>query len=269
MRASLFTLAAILCLAAGTAFAQGLSSDSVTNQTPAPADSSSGSATNAAPADAAANTPPPDPHAIDPSIPAMTGPQIVIASSMGNITLQLDSVRAPKTTANVLRYVKLKHYDGTVFYRVVKGALIQMGSWDARGVGRSGFAAKLPLEVNNGLSNVRGTVGLARGEEPDTGGADFFINVGDESPLDAAKDVPGNTTGYAVFAKVIGGMDVVDAINNVTTGGDGPMPGQAPMMPIVINKVTIVPGTDNSPPEPAAKAAAKAVPVKKSEPRRQ
>jgi cyclophilin family peptidyl-prolyl cis-trans isomerase len=130
-----------------------------------------------------------------------------------------------------------------------------MGSWDAKGVGRSSFANKLPLEVNNGLSNVRGTVGLARDDEPDSGGADFFINVGDESPLDAAKDIPGNTTGYAVFAKVIGGMDVVDAINAVPTGGDGPMPGQAPMTPITISKVTIVPGTDNSPPEPAAKKA--------------
>jgi peptidyl-prolyl cis-trans isomerase A (cyclophilin A) len=210
-----------------------------------------------APSDSAAPAPAPDPHAIDPSIPAMTGPQIVIASSMGNITLQLDSVRAPKTTANVIRYVKLKHYDGTIFYRVIKGALIQMGSWDAKGVGRSGFAAKLPLEVNNGLSNVRGTAGLARGEEADTGGADFFINVGDESPLDAAKDVPGNTTGYAVFAKVISGMDVVDAINSVQTGGDGPMPGQAPMTPIVISKVSIVPGTDNGPPEPAPKRVTK------------
>jgi peptidyl-prolyl cis-trans isomerase A (cyclophilin A) len=187
----------------------------------------------------------------------MTGPQIVIATTMGNITLQLDATRAPKTTASVLRYVKLKHYDGTVFYRVVKGVLIQMGSWDAKGVGRSSFANKLPLEVNNGLSNVRGTVGLARGDEPDSGGADFFINVGDESPLDAAKDVPGNTTGYAVFAKVIGGMDVVDTINAVPTGGEGPMPGQAPMTPIIISKVTIVPGTDNSPPAPMAKAPAK------------
>jgi cyclophilin family peptidyl-prolyl cis-trans isomerase len=239
-----FTIA--LILGAAPAFAQ--------DQAPADATAPAANApADAAPAPEAAA--PVDPHAIDPSIPAMTGPQIVIASSMGNITLQLDSARAPKTTANILRYVKLKHYDGTVFYRVVKGALIQMGSWDAKGVGRAAFAAKVPLEVNNGLSNVRGTVGLARGEEPDSGGADFFINVGDESPLDAAKDVPSNTTGYAVFGKVIGGMDVVDAINSVTTGGDGPMPGQAPMTPILISKVTIVPGTDNSPPEPAKRAA--------------
>src|SRR6202030_2580826 len=89
-----------------------------------------------------------------------------------------------------------------------------------------------------------------------------FINVGDESPLDAARDVPGNITGYAVFGKVIVGMDVVDAINKVKTGGDGPMPGQAPLIPILISKVTIVPGTDNTPapPKPAAKPTAKLVP---------
>ena len=191
----------------------------------------------------------------------MTGPQILIATNMGDITLQLDSVRAPKTTANIIRYVKLKHYDGTVFYRVIKGALIQMGSWDAKGVGRTGFAAKLPLEVNNGLSNIRGSVGLGRGDEPDSGGSDFFIKVGDESPLDAAKEDPGNTTGYAVFGKVIGGMDVVDAINKVPVGDKGPMPGEAPVTPILISKVTIVPGTDNTP--APAKPAAKTVPAKK------
>jgi peptidyl-prolyl cis-trans isomerase A (cyclophilin A) len=196
----------------------------------------------------------------EPAPPEMTGPQIVISTGLGDITLQLDSTRAPKTTANIIRYVKARHYDNTVFYRVVKGALIQMGSWDARGKGRPEMPGKVPLESNNGLSNIRGTVGLARGEEPDSGGADFFINVGDESPLDGAKDVPPNTTGYAVFGKVIAGMDVVDRINNLPTGGDGPMPGQAPMMPVLISKVSIVPGTDNMPApvkKPAAKAAAK------------
>jgi len=143
-----------------------------------------------------------------------------------------------------------------VFYRVIPGALIQMGSWDAQGKGRPDIIGikRLPLEVKNGLSNVRGSVGLARGEEPDSAGADFFINVGDESPLDAAKDVPGNTTGYAVFGKVIGGLSVVDAIDHVKTGGIGPMEGQAPMVPILISKVTIVPGTytDPTPAKPAA-----------------
>ena len=169
----------------------------------------------------------------------------------------LTADRAPKTTAQILRYVRVKHYDGTVVYRVVKDALIQMGSWDAKGQARSEFGGKLPLEVRNGLSNVRGSVGLARGEDPETGAADFFINVGDESPLDAAKDVPGNTTGYAVFGKVIGGMDVVDKINAVAVGGNlGVMPAeQTPMMTILVRSITIVPGTDSMMPAPGAPAA--------------
>ena len=111
----------------------------------------------------------------------------------------------------------------------------------------------MPLEVNNGLSNVRGTVGLARGEDPDSGGADFFINVGDEFPLDAAKDVPGNTTGYAVFGKVIAGMDVADKINTVTVGGNRARcrRSRRPSMSILVRSITIVPGTDSMMPAPA------------------
>jgi len=265
MRAVVFSVAAILCLGIGAALAQGEANAPAAADAPAsaaPAGSPSDSGANApAPADTA--IPPPGPEPVDPSVPAMTGPQILISTSMGDITLQLDSARAPKTVEHVLAYVKAKHYDGTVFYRVVKGALIQMGSWDAKGRGRPELIGlkRVPLEVNNGLSNVRGTVGLARGEEPDSGGADFFINVGDESPLDAAKDVPGNVTGYAVFGKVIAGLPVVDAINKVPTGGLGPMEGQAPATPILISKVIIVPGTDNTP-APVAKAVTK-TPAKK------
>jgi cyclophilin family peptidyl-prolyl cis-trans isomerase len=255
MRATIFMLAAVLSLTGG-AFAQdqgspgGSIADAPDNGAAAPAQA-------APPPDNSAPAPGPGP--IDPSIPDMTGPQILIATSMGDITLQLDAVRAPKSVEHVLTYVKARHYDGTAFYRVIPGALIQMGSWDAQGKGRPDIIGikRVPLEVKNGLSNVRGTVGLARGEEPDSAGADFFINVGDESPLDAARDVPGNTTGYAVFGKVIGGLSVVDAIDHVKTGGLGPMEGQAPLVPVLISKVTIVPGTYTDPtPAPAAKPAA-------------
>jgi peptidyl-prolyl cis-trans isomerase A (cyclophilin A) len=280
MRSKVIQIAAILCLMAGVAYAQD-------QTTPPPADSSAAApadsgaapadATQAAPADQTAQ-PAPDnsvaaapagPLPIDPSIPAMTGPQILINTSMGNITLQLDYARAPKTTEQVIRYVKAKHYDGTAIYRVAHDALIEMGSFDARGQGRPEFGNKLPLEVRNGLSNVRGTVGLARAEDPESGAADFFINIGDESPLDAAKDVPGNTTGYAVFGKVIAGMDVADKINKVTTGGSwGPMPAEeTPSAPILIRSITIVPGTDSMIPAPAASkpaAAAKPAAKKKS-----
>ncbi len=220
-----------------------------------------------APDNGTASAAPAGPLPIDPTIPAMKGPQILIDTSMGYITLQLDADRAPQTTLQVLRYVRAKHYDGTIVYRVVHGALDQIGSWDAKGQGRPEFSTKLPLEVKNGLSNVRGTVGLARQDDPDSGGADFFINIGDESPLDAAKDVPGNTTGYAVFGKVMAGMDVADRINKVATGGTvGPMPvEQTPMTPILVRSITIVPGTDSMMPAPvpAKPAAATAKPAAK------
>jgi len=159
---------------------------------------------------------------------------------MGDITLQLDSVRAPKSVANILRYVKEKHYDGTVFYRVAKGFVIQMGSWEANGKGRGIHPGPVPLESNNGLSNLRGTVALGREEAPDTAKAEFYINLADNTPLDHKADDLGANTGYAVFGQVTSGMDVVDAIGQVPTGDYGPMPGQAPITPIIVKKVSLL-----------------------------
>jgi cyclophilin family peptidyl-prolyl cis-trans isomerase len=185
---------------------------------------------------------PPVPLAVTPAPgnPPMTGPKILISTSMGDITLQLDSVRAPKSVANVLGYVRRKHYDGTVFYRVAKGFVIQMGSWEANGKGRGVSPAPVPLEANNGLSNLRGAVGLGREEAPDSAKAEFYINVSDNTALDHKPGDPGNSTGYAVFGQVISGMEVVDAINNVPVGDNGPMPGQAPVTPILVKKVSIL-----------------------------
>lgn len=170
----------------------------------------------------------------------MTGPRVLISTSMGDITLQLDSVRAPKSVANMLRYVKEKHYDNTVFYRVAKGFVIQMGSFDAHGKGRGIHPGGLPLEANNGLSNLRGAVAMGRGDAPDSATAEFFINLVDNTALDHKADDAANTTGYAVFGEVASGMDVVDAIGNVPVGDNGPMPGQAPVTPIVVKKVTLL-----------------------------
>lgn len=187
------------------------------------------------PADAA--TPQPAPL----TNPEMTGPRLLISTAMGDITLQLDSVHAPKSVANILKFVKARHYDGTVVYRVVKGFVIQMGSWEAHMKGR-GYAPKpLPLEANNGLHNIRGTVALARAEAPDSGGPEFFLNLADNTEqLDHAAADSGNTTGYAVFGQVISGMEVADAISNVPVGDDGPMPGQAPVDPILVKKITLL-----------------------------
>lgn len=184
----------------------------------------------------------PEPLAVTPAPanPPMTGPKILIATSMGDITLQLDSVRAPKTVTNVLRYVREKHYDNTAFYRVAQGFVIQMGSFDAAGKPRGIHPGGVPLEASNGLSNLRGTVGMARAEAPDSATAEFFINLADNLPLNHNPDDPGNATGYAVFGQVISGMEVVDAIGQVPTGDNGPMPGQSPVTPIIVKKVTLL-----------------------------
>jgi peptidyl-prolyl cis-trans isomerase A (cyclophilin A) len=188
------------------------------------------------PADAA----PPAPVAAPPGNPPMSGPQLLIATSMGDITLQLDAVHAPKSVANILRYVREKHYDNTVFYRVVKGFVIQMGSWDAKGQGRPMHPGPVPFEGTNGLKNLRGTVALGHGDAPDSAGPDFFINLVDDPGLDPNPAT--GTIGYAVFGQVTSGMEVVDAIGNVPVGqGLGPMPAAAPNDPVIVKKVSLLP----------------------------
>jgi cyclophilin family peptidyl-prolyl cis-trans isomerase len=173
--------------------------------------------------------------------PVMTGPRLLISTAMGDITVQLDSARAPKSVANILKWVKAKHYDGTVVYRVAKGFVIQMGSWEAHMKGRGYKPVPVPLEADNGLHNLRGAVALARAEAPDSAGPEFFISVADNSAaLDHKAGDAGNTTGYAVFGQVTSGMEVVDAINAVPVGDDGPMPGQAPVDPILVKKISVL-----------------------------
>ena len=190
--------------------------------------------------------PAPVPAAVEPAPPAltnppMTGPRLLISTAMGDITLQLDSEHAPKSVANVMKYVKAKHYDGTVVYRVAAGFVIQMGSWEAHMKGRGYKPVPVPLEANNGLHNLRGTVALARAEAPDSAGPEFFISLADNSgQLDHAPGDPGNNSGYAVFGQVTSGMDVVDAIGKVAVGDDGPIPGQAPVEPILIKKISLL-----------------------------
>jgi peptidyl-prolyl cis-trans isomerase A (cyclophilin A) len=168
------------------------------------------------------------------------GPKVLMETSLGNITLQLDPAHAPATVDNFLRYVRDGHYDGTVVYRVVPGFVIQMGSYDAD-VNARPTRDPVVLEANNGLSNVRGTVAMARESDPNTATAEFFINLADNSNLDHHADDPGNATGYTVFAKVVAGMDVVDRISAVKLGDHGPMPHAAPVDPVTIRKVTVLP----------------------------
>jgi peptidyl-prolyl cis-trans isomerase A (cyclophilin A) len=181
--------------------------------------------------------------AAPPGNPAPTGPMVVISTSMGDITIQLYSVRAPKGAANFLRYVREKHFDGTSVYRVAPGYVVQMGSFLANGSARASHTP-IALEANNGLSNLHYAVAYAHSDKPGDGGqAEFFINLRDNTGLDQAKDDIQNKTGYAVFGQVVAGMDVVDRIAVVPVGDHGPMPGEAPVTPIVIKKVSLVPET--------------------------
>ena len=189
-----------------------------------------------------ATTPPPAaapaPDNSIPVNPPMMGPRLLIQTAMGDITLQLDDQRAPKSVASILGFVKAKHYDGTVVYRVAKGFVIQIGSFEAHNKGRGFFPKPVPLEAGNGLHNLRGTVALAHGDAPDSGNAEFFINLADNIQIDQKPGDP--NSGFAVFGQVASGMDVVDAISQVPTGDDGPMKGQAPVDPILVKKISLV-----------------------------
>ena len=169
---------------------------------------------------------------------AVTGPKVVISTSMGDITLQLDAAHAPLTVANFLRYAKEGHFDGTVIYRVVPGFVIQAGSWTAD-VQYRPVHDGVPLET--GLPHKRGAIARARGDATDSGTAEFFIDLDTNGALNANPGAPPNTTGYAVFGEVVDGMAVIGKIAAVPLGDNGPMKGAAPVDPITILKVSAVP----------------------------
>jgi peptidyl-prolyl cis-trans isomerase A (cyclophilin A) len=168
------------------------------------------------------------------AVPADTWAQKVkLATTAGDIVLELDAEKAPKTVANFLQYVRAGHYDGTVFHRVIEGFMIQGGGMTAD-MAEKPTRAPIPLESRNGLSNTRGTVAMARTSVPDSATAQFFINVNDNTRLDAA---PGRD-GYAVFGSVVSGMDVVDQIRAVPTTSKGPHQN-VPATAITIKKATL------------------------------
>jgi cyclophilin family peptidyl-prolyl cis-trans isomerase len=177
-----------------------------------------------------------------------TQEQAIIETSLGTITVALDAVHAPRTVANFIRYAKEKHFDGTVIYRVVPGFVLQMGSYDADGKPRSTHAP-IPLEADNGLSNLRGTLAMAHGDIPASATAEFFINLADNSAaLDHKAGDSANNTGFAVFGHVTSGMDVADKIAATPLGGKGPFADAAPLTPVVIEKISIA----AAPPTPPA-----------------
>jgi cyclophilin family peptidyl-prolyl cis-trans isomerase len=180
----------------------------------------------------------------------MTGPQLLLQTSLGDIILQLDNVRAPQSVAHILRLVRARFYDGTAIYRVQKDFVIQMGSWGADGKGRGWNPTPVPLEANNGLKNFKFAVALPRGDDPNGAGPDFFINMRDNTALDQKPDDP--RSGFAVFGEVTeASRSVVQAVNDGPVGGGyGPFATAAPVTPIVIKRITVV-GDPPPPPPPA------------------
>jgi len=161
--------------------------------------------------------------------------KVKIATSAGDIVIELDAAKAPKTVENFVGYVKAGHYNGTVFHRVIPNFMIQGGGMTAE-MQEKATRPPIVLESKNGLSNARGTIAMARTGDPNSATSQFFINVNNNERLDAANSRDGN--GYAVFGKVVSGMDVVDKIRSAPTGSKG-MHSDVPNTPITINTATL------------------------------
>ncbi len=161
--------------------------------------------------------------------------KVKLATSAGDIVIELDAEKAPKTVDNFLKYVKAGHYNGTVFHRVIPTFMIQGGGMTAD-LKEKPTRPPIPLESKNGLGNVRGSIAMARTGDPNSATSQFFINVKDNDRLNAANAPDGN--GYTVFGKVISGMDVVDKIRDVPTHTKGPY-DDVPNTPVTINKAIL------------------------------
>lgn len=159
--------------------------------------------------------------------------KVRLVTSQGDIVLQLDAERAPKTVTNFVQYVQAGQYSGTVFHRVIDGFMIQGGGFSADMVEKP-TRAPIPLESGKGLSNLTGTVAMARTNSPNSATAQFFINVADNLRLDGT----GEGTGYAVFGKVVEGMDVVDRIRAMPTANKAGLQN-VPQQTITIQKATL------------------------------
>ena len=169
---------------------------------------------------------------------------IKLTTTLGEITLELDAAKAPLTVANFLEYVKSGHYDNTIFHRVIDGFMIQGGGFTGDfykgvpGFGQKKARAPIAIESQNGLKNDRGWLAMARTSDPNSATAQFFINTVDNAGLNHPQP---DGHGYAVFGKVVKGMDVVDAIRGVPTTTKGPF-RDVPADPVTIESVSVVAG---------------------------
>jgi peptidyl-prolyl cis-trans isomerase A (cyclophilin A) len=167
--------------------------------------------------------------------PAADNPKVVFETSLGKFVLELDRKKAPVTVDNFLGYVRSGHFDGTIFHRVIPGFMVQGGGFDAQ-MSQKKVGAPIVNEAKNGLRNDRGTVAMARTNDPNSATAQFFVNTVDNEFLNKK---PGSD-GYAVFGKVVEGMDVVDKIEKVRTATKSGMEN-VPVEPVTVVKASIQP----------------------------
>ena len=165
-------------------------------------------------------------------------PRVELDTTLGKIVIELDPAKAPKTVENFLGYVKSGYYDGTIFHRVIPGFMIQGGGFTPE-MKQKATQPPIPNEADNGLKNKRGTLSMARTNDPGSATSQFFINVNDNRSLDHTAKTAGGW-GYAVFAKVVEGMEVADKIVNVPRGNVGPY-GDVPNTTVEIKKATLLP----------------------------
>ena len=161
--------------------------------------------------------------------------KVRLATSAGDIVLELDAAKAPKTVENFIQYVNARHYDGLIFHRVIDGFMIQTGGYKPD-LSEKPTRPPIVLESRNGLQNLRGTLAMARTGIPNSATSQFFINVNDNAGLDQANARDGE--GYAVFGRVAEGMEVVDAIRAVPTTAKGPHQN-LPANAVIIRKATL------------------------------
>ena len=175
---------------------------------------------------------------------AEPNPQVRVTTSLGEFVIEVRSDRAPLTAANFLRYVREGFYTNTLFHRVIANFVIQGGGHDATTRQLKPTHENVFNESGNGLQNKRGTVGLARGDSAHSGNAQFYVNLVDNPDLDP---VP-TRWGYTVFGRVVQGMDVIEHIGETPTGAEGPFKSDAPLKPVVIEKMEIIANPAATPP---------------------
>lgn len=171
--------------------------------------------------------------------PPPAAPRVTIETTMGAVTIELDTAGAPLTSAHMLRVFKSRHYIGASIFRIEPGFLIQLGDLDRNLVYRRPPVGTVPLETATNR-HARGTVGLAHGDDPDSGQSSFYFDLADNAGLNAMPGAAPNTTGFSAFGRVVAGMDVLDRIAAVELDpAKGPFPGRLPATPIVITAVRV------------------------------